>query len=190
MLVFGAGTIGLLTIAAIRQFTPPKRLIAVAFENETDPALADMVDEIVWVKVGQLSKMINTFSERGVRQCIMAGQIAPRNLFDVRPDLRAVGVLLRLKERNAHSIFGAIAAELALVGVEGVMSRRSLLALSECRRTGVLSGSLGLADGGGVSASASAASVCPRPRAASTSRSCPSTAYVTGIGASCRRGLA
>jgi len=95
-----------------------KRLVAVAFEKETDPALEGMVDEIVWVKVGQLSKMINTFSERGVRQCIMAGQIAPRNLFDVRPDLRAVGVLLRLKERNAHSIFGAIAAELAKDGIE------------------------------------------------------------------------
>jgi len=30
VLVFGAGTIGLLTIAAIRHFTPPRRLIAVA----------------------------------------------------------------------------------------------------------------------------------------------------------------
>src|SRR5882757_684490 len=95
-----------------------KRLVAVAFENETDPALAELVDEIVWVKVGQLSKMITAFSARGVRQCIMAGQIAPRNLFNIRPDLRAVGVLFRLKERNAHSIFGAIAAELAKDGIE------------------------------------------------------------------------
>jgi DUF1009 family protein len=95
-----------------------KRLVAVAFENETDPALAQLVDEIVWVKVGQLSKMITAFSERGVRQCVMAGQIAPRNLFNIRPDLRAVGVLFRLKERNAHSIFGAIAAELAKDGIE------------------------------------------------------------------------
>ena len=31
-----------------------KRLVAVAFENETDPALARFVDEIVWLKVGQL----------------------------------------------------------------------------------------------------------------------------------------
>jgi DUF1009 family protein len=62
--------------------------------------------------------MIKAFTERGVRQCIMAGQIAPRNLFDVRPDLRALGVLVRLKERNAHSIFGAIATELASDGIE------------------------------------------------------------------------
>jgi DUF1009 family protein len=48
----------------------------------------------------------------------MAGQIAPKNLFDLRPDLRAVGMLLRLKERNAHTIFGAIADELKKEGVE------------------------------------------------------------------------
>jgi DUF1009 family protein len=48
----------------------------------------------------------------------MVGQIAPKNLYDVRPDLRAMAVLLRLKERNAHTIFGAIADELKKEGVE------------------------------------------------------------------------
>jgi DUF1009 family protein len=48
----------------------------------------------------------------------MAGQIAPKNLFDLRPDLRAMGVLLRLKEKNAHTLFGAIAEELKKDGVE------------------------------------------------------------------------
>jgi hypothetical protein len=48
----------------------------------------------------------------------MLGQIAPRNLFDLRPDLRAMGLLLRLKEKNAHTIFGAIADELKKDGVE------------------------------------------------------------------------
>lgn len=95
-----------------------KRLVAVAFDGETDPALAPLVDEIVWVKVGQLSKMITAFTERGIQQCVMAGQIAPKRLYDVRPDLRAMGVLLRLKEKNAHTIFGALAEELKKDGVE------------------------------------------------------------------------
>lgn len=94
------------------------RIVAVAFEGETDPALADLVDEIVWLRVGQLGKMIQALASRGVKQCVMAGQLAPKNLFDVRPDLRAVGVLLRLKEKNAHTIFGAVADELAKDGVE------------------------------------------------------------------------
>jgi UDP-2,3-diacylglucosamine hydrolase len=94
------------------------KLVAVAFENETDPALADLVDQIEWAKVGQLSKLISAFTDRGIRQCVMVGQIAPKNLFDVRPDLRAMGLLLRLKEKNAHSIFGAIADELKKEGIE------------------------------------------------------------------------
>ncbi len=95
-----------------------KKLVAVAFEGETDPALAALVDEIIWLKVGQLSKMIAAFTDRGVQQCVMVGQIAPKNLYDLRPDLRTIGVLLRLKEKNAHTIFGAIADELQKDGVE------------------------------------------------------------------------
>lgn len=94
------------------------RLVAVAFDGETDPALAPLVDEIVWIKVGQLSKLIAAFTDRDVKQCVMVGQIAPKNLYDVRPDLRGLGLLLRLKEKNAHSIFGGIAEELQKDGVE------------------------------------------------------------------------
>jgi len=95
-----------------------RRLVAVGFEGETDPALGPLVDELVWLRVGQLSKLISTFTERGVERCVMVGQIAPKNLFDIRPDLRAMGMLIRLKEKNAHTIFGAIADELQKDGVE------------------------------------------------------------------------
>lgn len=95
-----------------------KRIVAVAFAGETDQSITALADEVVWVKVGQLSKMISAFTDRNVKQCVMLGQIAPKNLFDVRPDLRAMGVLFKLKERNAHTIFGAIATELKKDGVE------------------------------------------------------------------------
>ena len=95
-----------------------ERVAAVAFEGETDPELAGWVDSISWVKVGQLGKMLQALVRQQVRQCVMLGQIAPKNLFDLRPDLRAMAILLRLKERNAHSIFGAIADELAKEGIE------------------------------------------------------------------------
>ena len=95
-----------------------RRLVAVGFENETDLELARQTDEMVWLKVGQLSKMIAALRERGVRQCVMAGQIAPKNLFEVRPDLKAMLLLFKLKEKNAQTIFGAIADELAKAGIE------------------------------------------------------------------------
>jgi hypothetical protein len=103
-----------------------KRLIAIGFENETSPELAGLVDEVVWLKVGQLSKLIAAFQERGVARCVMLGQIAPRNLFDLRPDFRALGLLMRLKEKNAHSIFGALADELKKEGIELVEPLRWL----------------------------------------------------------------
>src|ERR1700689_317474 len=52
-----------------------KKLVAVAFENETEPELAKFVDEIVWLRVGQLSKMISAFTDRKISQCVMVGQI-------------------------------------------------------------------------------------------------------------------
>jgi DUF1009 family protein len=94
-----------------------KRLVAVAAEGETDPGLAALVDEIVWLRVGQIGKLISAFTSRGVRHCVMAGQIAPGNLFNLRPDLKAMTMLLKLKEKNAHTIFGAIADELQREGV-------------------------------------------------------------------------
>ena len=67
-----------------------RRLVAVAFEGETDPELAKWVDDVIWLKVGRLSQLISAFAERGVKQCVMVGQIAPKNLFDLRPDFRAM----------------------------------------------------------------------------------------------------
>ncbi len=94
------------------------RIVTAAFEGETDPKLAELVDEIDWMRVGQLGRMIKTFASRGIHHAVMAGQIAPGNLFDLRPDLKAFLVLARLKERNAETIFGAIGDELAKAGVE------------------------------------------------------------------------
>ncbi len=95
-----------------------KRLVAVAIEGETDPALTSLVNEIIWLKVGQLSKLIKFFTQHGVKHCVMVGQVAPKNLFDFRPDLRTVALLLRLKEKNAHTLFGGIADELKKDGIE------------------------------------------------------------------------
>ena len=93
------------------------RVVVAAFENETDPALAAEADVTEWLRVGQLGRMIKFFRRAGVTDAMMAGQIAPKNLFDLRPDLRALMLLGKLKLRHAESIFGAIADELAKDGI-------------------------------------------------------------------------
>lgn len=95
-----------------------RRIVTVAAEGETDPEIEKLADEVIWLRVGQLGKMIRAFTDRGVKHCVMLGLIQPKSLFDVRPDLRGLSVLMRLKEKNAHTIFGAIADELAKDGVQ------------------------------------------------------------------------
>ena len=95
------------------------RLVAAAFEGETKSEVGKVVDEIEWVKLGKLNKLIEVFTTRGVKRVVMAGGVTPSNLFkNLRLDLRMTTVALRLKERNAETIFGAIASELAKDGVE------------------------------------------------------------------------
>lgn len=115
-IIAGNGTYPFELVRGARQ-AGVARVVVAAFENETDPALAEEVDEIEWMRVGQLGRLLAFFEKRGVRDVVMAGQIAPKNLFDLRPDFKALLVLGRLKERNAESIFGAIGEELAKVGV-------------------------------------------------------------------------
>ncbi len=95
-----------------------RRVCVAAFENETDPALAQEVDDLRWLRVGQLGKLLACAKETGARHAVMAGQIAPKNLFDLRPDFAALLLLAKLKERNAETLFGAVAGALAKNGVE------------------------------------------------------------------------
>lgn len=95
-----------------------KKIIAAAFSDETDPALTQHVDLVEWMRVGQLSRLLKFFREQKIHHAIMAGQIAPKNLFDLRPDWKALLVLAKLKQRNAESIFTAIADELKKTNVD------------------------------------------------------------------------
>ncbi len=94
------------------------KIVAAAFTNETDPVLEQHVDLIEWMRVGQLGRLLKFFRGQGIQHAIMAGQIAPKNLFDLRPDLKALMLLGKLKERDAESIFAAIADELAKIDVD------------------------------------------------------------------------
>ena len=94
------------------------RLIASAFTGETQPAIEQAVDEIEWIRLGQLNKLSEVFTKRGITRAVMAGGITPANLFkNLSLDLRMIAVAARLKVRNAETIFGAIADELGKDGV-------------------------------------------------------------------------
>ena len=115
-LIAGNGSYPRLAVKGARE-AGVATIVAAAFEGETDPALAGFVDEIHWMRVGQLGRLMDAAKKSGATVSMMAGQIAPGNLFDLRPDFHALLLLAKLKERNAESLFGAIAGELEKAGV-------------------------------------------------------------------------
>lgn len=95
-----------------------ERLVVAGFVGETREDVEQKVDAMAWFRVGQLSKIISFFLKQGVRHAVMVGQIAPKNLFDLRPDFRTLMMLARLKKRNAETLFGGIGEELKKDGIE------------------------------------------------------------------------
>jgi len=94
------------------------RTVAAAFEGETDPEITRVADEVEWVRIGQLHRLIEVFTRRHVTRAVMAGGITPANLYkNLSLDFRMIAVAARLKIRNAQTIFGAIAEECAKDGV-------------------------------------------------------------------------
>ena len=64
-------------------------VIVVAHRGETDAAIETFADEVTWVYVGQLGKIIRVFEKLGVSEAVMAGGIRKVKLFgNFRPDLR------------------------------------------------------------------------------------------------------
>ncbi len=93
-------------------------IVVAAFTGETREELTSLVDEIAWMRVGELNRLVKHFRAFGISRAIMAGQIAPKNLFELHPDWKMLLLLARLKRRNAESIFAAIGEELSSAGIE------------------------------------------------------------------------
>lgn len=116
-LIAGNGTYPFLVAKGARA-AGVKKIVVAAFEGETDPILANYVDEIIWMRIGQVGRLLKAARESGASASMMAGQIAPGHLFDLRPDIKALLLLAKLKERNAESLFTALANELEKVGTQ------------------------------------------------------------------------
>jgi DUF1009 family protein len=126
-LIAGQGIYPQLVAKSVREAGLALRLIA--FEGETDAGLVASFPEAErhTVHVGQVGKTLKLLGEFGAGYAIMAGMVTPRRLFDgLRPDLKAAQILLKLKLRNAETIFGAIAVEIEALGVRLLDARAFL----------------------------------------------------------------
>lgn len=120
-LIAGGGQFPLMISDAARK--KGVRVVAVAHLGETDPSLADRVDEISWIKIGQLGHLIRIFRKSGVRRALMAGTITKKRMFgNVMPDLKGLSLMSRLAVFHDDDILGAVATELEKAGIKIVRS--------------------------------------------------------------------
>ena len=94
-------------------------VIVAAIKEETSPQIESQGAAAVhWLSLGELSKLIETFQQAGVRRAIMAGQVKHKQIFSsIRPDWRLAKLLLSLTTRNTDSLLGAIAKVLSSEGI-------------------------------------------------------------------------
>lgn len=117
ILIAGKGVYPL-ELAASARSQGVQRIAAIAFRGETEQKIASLVDEVAWIHLGQFGAMLDAMKGFGIPQAVMAGQITPTALFRVRVDRAMLELLGRLKQKNAHTIFGAVGEELRKIGVE------------------------------------------------------------------------
>ena len=93
-------------------------VVAVAHRGETPEEIERLADDVIWIRVGQLGKIIRTFKNAGVTQAVMAGGIGKVKLFgNFRPDLRGITFLARLKSREDDALLRGVADELSREGI-------------------------------------------------------------------------
>jgi DUF1009 family protein len=103
-------------------------VVAVAHRGESDEKIGEIVDDLTWIYVGQLGKIIAAFHRAGVTEAVMAGGIRKVKLFgNFRPDLRGARFLAKIHSREDDALLRGIADELA---AEGIRILQSTLCLS------------------------------------------------------------
>jgi UDP-2,3-diacylglucosamine hydrolase len=94
-------------------------IVAAAFKAEAEPLLSDYVDELKWLYLGQLSKLIRYFRQNEVSKAVMLGTIQKTNIFtNIRPDLKALAFIAKNKKNHDDSILTAFADFLGKEGIE------------------------------------------------------------------------
>ncbi len=99
------------------------RVVAVAHKGETFPELEAEVDEITWIQLGQVGKLLKAFRKAGVNQAVMCGGVTKTRMFkDVRPDMKALALINRIRHMADDGILRTLADYLSDEGVKVIAS--------------------------------------------------------------------
>lgn len=116
-LIAGNGEFPFLVIEGAKK--QGESLSVIAIKEETDPRIDDLAENVQWVGIGQLGKMIGYFKAHGVEKAMMAGQVKHVQIFSgAVPDVRMLKMLWNLPKRNTNALIGGVADEMAKDGIE------------------------------------------------------------------------
>lgn len=115
-LIAGNGSLPLIFADALRALS--YTVFAIAHEKETDPALAQSVDAIEWIKVGQIGTIIPYFKRHGISEIMMAGGMPKTHLFDAVLDQQACLFMNPLTEKQDDLILRGFASFLEKEGIQ------------------------------------------------------------------------
>lgn len=93
------------------------RVVGVGFSSDTDPTFPSHCDHFLWLKLGQLGRLIDFFRIQRVTHVVMAGPINKPRALDLRPDWRAARLLFSLKTRGDDALLRAVGQELEKEGM-------------------------------------------------------------------------
>jgi UDP-2,3-diacylglucosamine hydrolase len=92
---------------------------AAAYVNEADHELAQYVDTVEWLYLGQLKRLLKFFKKNNVSQAVMLGGITKTRMFtDVRPDTKAIRLIAGMHHTHDDGLLRAFAEFLYKSGVE------------------------------------------------------------------------
>lgn len=92
---------------------------AVAYLNETDPALEEYVEAIEWMHIGQLKRLIMFFKKNNIGKAVMMGAIKKTKMFsDVRPDIKAITLIAKMRHTHDNGILSGFAEVLEKEGIK------------------------------------------------------------------------
>ena len=124
-IIAGGGQFPLLFVEAARQ--AGRTVMVVAHRGETAPEVAEAADEVCWVKLGQLGKVIKFFKNNKVSEAVFLGSITKTEIFrDVLPDLKGLSLWNKIDSKQDDAILRAVAGALEQ---EGITVRESTLYL-------------------------------------------------------------
>ncbi|MFP4381159.1 MAG: LpxI family protein [Candidatus Sumerlaeia bacterium] len=103
---------------------------AFGVKGMTPDELADYVDRLHWLQLGQFNKFIDKLHEEGIKHVIMGGRVQHNSIWRYRGfDRRSLKLLGKLVNRKADTVLNAVVDELAR---ENITVLDSTLLLREC----------------------------------------------------------